>query len=79
MTRASIACVNCRGSKIKCDNNGAGTICKSCATRNKQCTYLDGVPSSATSGSSRRESTLGEVDVSGCPSVIHGFCHVSKQ
>jgi hypothetical protein len=79
MTRASIACVECRRSKTKCHNNGAGTVCKTCAAKNKQCTYLDGVPSSATSGSSRRESTLGEVDVSDCPSVVHDFWLVSKQ
>ncbi|KAF2018736.1 hypothetical protein BU24DRAFT_447376 [Aaosphaeria arxii CBS 175.79] len=51
--RSSIACERCRRSKVKCNNNGAGTQCQACASSKRECIY----PEPGT-GSGRRESTL---------------------
>ncbi|RDL31982.1 uncharacterized protein BP5553_09384 [Venustampulla echinocandica] len=39
MVRSSIACSRCRRSKVKCVNNGVNSICKACASSNRECTY----------------------------------------
>lgn len=49
MARSSIACARCRRSKIKCMNNGTGTICVPCHQNNRECTYPPPAPSSASS------------------------------
>lgn len=37
--RSSIACYHCRRSKIKCQSNGANTVCGACKNRSRNCTY----------------------------------------
>lgn len=63
--RASIACTSCRRSKTKCNNKGQGTTCIACAEKNKFCDYSN-TDASATGVVKRRESTVGDVDVSAC-------------
>ena len=47
--RSSIACLRCRRSKIKCDNDGGNSPCESCIKAGLQCQYPDNV-----SGHSKR-------------------------
>ncbi|KAH7080247.1 hypothetical protein BKA63DRAFT_488032 [Paraphoma chrysanthemicola] len=62
--RAQIACARCRRSKTKCDNQGVGSICKSCAINNKDCQYIDApAPQSGGGDYHRRESAPGDVDI----------------
>jgi hypothetical protein len=43
--RSSIACQNCRKSKVKCDNDGkAVTPCDTCIKQGKECVYPDATP-----------------------------------
>ena len=53
--RSSIACIRCRRSKVKCVNNGIGTVCRSCENSGRDCTY----PPPVTTGSRRRDSLSG--------------------
>jgi hypothetical protein len=63
--RAQIACLTCRKSKTRCVNQGSGSTCKHCAERNKVCQWGECVLEPAATGSfRRRESTVGDVDVS---------------
>ncbi|KAH7095682.1 hypothetical protein FB567DRAFT_35997 [Paraphoma chrysanthemicola] len=62
--RAQIACARCRRSKTKCDNQGVGSICKSCVINKKDCQYIDApAPQSGGGDYHRRESAPGDVDV----------------
>ncbi|KAF2856098.1 hypothetical protein T440DRAFT_485244 [Plenodomus tracheiphilus IPT5] len=55
--RASIACLKCRSSKTKCDNEGdEKTACKACKLKNTDCIYQSSTGSNVGSAS-RREST----------------------
>ncbi|KAL2887129.1 fungal specific transcription factor [Ceratocystis lukuohia] len=40
--RSTIACLNCRKSKIKCENQGPGGACETCIKAGKECRYNDG-------------------------------------
>ncbi|KAF4948283.1 hypothetical protein FGADI_9755 [Fusarium gaditjirri] len=42
--RSSIACLRCRRSKIKCDNNGGNSPCDTCVKGGHQCQYPEAVP-----------------------------------
>ncbi|KAM0562410.1 hypothetical protein ACHAPJ_002100 [Fusarium lateritium] len=42
--RSSIACLRCRRSKIKCDNDGGNRPCDTCVKGGHQCQYPDAVP-----------------------------------
>ncbi|KAJ4264998.1 hypothetical protein NW762_005241 [Fusarium torreyae] len=42
--RSSIACLRCRRSKIKCDNDGGNSPCDTCVKGGHQCQYPDAVP-----------------------------------
>jgi hypothetical protein len=42
--RSSIACLRCRKSKIKCDNQGAAGPCDTCIKTGKDCRYPDHPP-----------------------------------
>jgi hypothetical protein len=64
--RASIACVHCRKSKTKCNNKGPGTRCDACSEKNKVCDYSNTDAATTTPIVKRRESALGDVDVSTC-------------
>lgn len=54
--RASVACLKCRSSKTKCDNEGEKSQCKACQAKNAECIYQSTTGSSVV-GASRREST----------------------
>ena len=43
--RSSIACLRCRRSKIKCDNDGGSTACEACIKGGHKCQYPDIVAS----------------------------------
>ncbi|KAF5691327.1 transcriptional regulatory [Fusarium denticulatum] len=43
-TRSSIACLRCRRSKIKCDNDGGNSPCDTCVKGGHQCQYPEAVP-----------------------------------
>lgn len=43
--RSSIACLRCRKSKIKCDNDGGTTACETCIKGGHQCQYPDAIAS----------------------------------
>jgi hypothetical protein len=63
--RAQIACLTCRKSKTRCVNRGSGSTCKHCEERNKVCQWGESFPAPTVTGSlRRRESTVGDVDVS---------------
>ncbi|KAL2111957.1 hypothetical protein VUR80DRAFT_8971 [Thermomyces stellatus] len=50
--RSSIACLRCRRSKIKCDNDGGANACESCIKGGHKCQYPDVVtPSTKRPGS----------------------------
>jgi hypothetical protein len=68
--RASIACVHCRKSKTKCNNKGPGTRCDACNEKNKICDYSNTDASTAAPVVKRRESALGDVDVSTCSGTL---------
>ncbi|KAF7555753.1 hypothetical protein G7Z17_g1882 [Cylindrodendrum hubeiense] len=42
--RSSIACMRCRRSKIKCDNDGGNSPCDTCIKGGHQCQYPDATP-----------------------------------
>ncbi|CCT71169.1 uncharacterized protein FFUJ_08782 [Fusarium fujikuroi IMI 58289] len=42
--RSSIACLRCRRSKIKCDNDGGNSPCDTCVKGGHQCHYPEAVP-----------------------------------
>ncbi|KAF5557147.1 transcriptional regulatory [Fusarium napiforme] len=42
--RSSIACLRCRRSKIKCDNDGGNSPCDTCVKGGHQCQYPEPVP-----------------------------------
>ncbi|KAH6984783.1 fungal-specific transcription factor domain-containing protein, partial [Ilyonectria sp. MPI-CAGE-AT-0026] len=42
--RSSIACMRCRRSKIKCDNDGGSSPCDTCIKGGHQCQYPDATP-----------------------------------
>ncbi|KAH7159829.1 hypothetical protein B0J13DRAFT_592358 [Dactylonectria estremocensis] len=42
--RSSIACMRCRRSKIKCDNDGGNSPCDTCIKGGHQCQYPDSIP-----------------------------------
>ncbi|KAF4428309.1 transcriptional regulatory [Fusarium acutatum] len=42
--RSSIACLRCRRSKIKCDNDGGNSPCDTCVKGGHQCQYPEAVP-----------------------------------
>lgn len=42
--RSSIACLRCRKSKIKCDNDGGSSPCETCIKQGKDCTYPEATP-----------------------------------
>ncbi|KAL5594167.1 hypothetical protein BROUX41_001212 [Berkeleyomyces rouxiae] len=43
--RSLIACLNCRKSKIKCENQGPGGACETCIKAGKECRYSEaGIP-----------------------------------
>ncbi|KAF5574676.1 transcriptional regulatory [Fusarium pseudoanthophilum] len=42
--RSSIACLGCRRSKIKCDNDGGNSPCDTCVKGGHQCQYPEAVP-----------------------------------
>jgi hypothetical protein len=64
--RASIACTSCRRNKTRCRNKNDGSICEACEERGKVCDYQTASPATGSGSypSKRRESTIGEVDVS---------------
>ncbi|KAH7143829.1 hypothetical protein EDB81DRAFT_651926, partial [Dactylonectria macrodidyma] len=45
--RSSIACMRCRRSKIKCDNDGGNSPCDTCIKGSHQCQYPDSIPQPA--------------------------------
>ncbi|KAI9152079.1 transcriptional regulatory protein [Paramyrothecium foliicola] len=45
--RSSIACLRCRRSKIKCDNDGGNSPCETCIKAGQDCQYPDGAPARA--------------------------------
>ncbi|KAI1014233.1 hypothetical protein LB504_008742 [Fusarium proliferatum] len=59
--RSSIACLRCRRSKIKCDNDGGNSPCDTCVKGGHQCQYPEAVPpppkrnDSPTTGKSEKE------------------------
>lgn len=42
--RSSIACLRCRKSKIKCDNDGGSSPCETCIKQGKDCKYPEATP-----------------------------------
>ncbi|KAF5721954.1 transcriptional regulatory [Fusarium mundagurra] len=60
--RSSIACLRCRRSKIKCDNDGGNSPCDTCVKGGHQCQYPEAVPlspkrnDSPTTGKPEKES-----------------------
>jgi hypothetical protein len=62
--RASVACIDCRRSKTKCNNKGPGTMCDACCKKGKSCDYSNADASATSVVAKRRESTVGDVDVS---------------
>jgi hypothetical protein len=70
--RAQIACLTCRRSKTRCVNQGSGSTCKHCEERNKVCQWGESMPVATATGSlRRRESTVGDVDVSALSHHAH--------
>jgi hypothetical protein len=67
--RSSIACSQCRKSKIKCVNNGSLTQCNECKKKGRECLYSDGPPKRSSSHDPDRP---GEVSLSF--SIFH-VCH----
>lgn len=42
--RSSIACLRCRKSKIKCENDGGSSPCETCIKQGKDCKYPEATP-----------------------------------
>lgn len=42
--RSSIACLRCRKSKIKCENDGGSSPCETCIKQGKECKYPEATP-----------------------------------
>ncbi|KZF23164.1 hypothetical protein L228DRAFT_105612 [Xylona heveae TC161] len=63
--RSSIACVKCRRSKVKCINNGPGSICRSCQISGRECTYPLPAFENGTAGKRENSDTLNPVTHSG--------------
>lgn len=42
--RSSIACLRCRKSKIKCENDGGSSPCETCIKQGKDCRYPEATP-----------------------------------
>lgn len=42
--RSSIACLRCRRSKIKCENDGGSSPCETCIKQGKDCKYPEATP-----------------------------------
>ncbi|KAK4192419.1 fungal-specific transcription factor domain-containing protein [Podospora australis] len=45
--RSTIACLNCRKSKIKCNNTGGDAPCETCIRNGKECVYPEATPTPA--------------------------------
>lgn len=60
--RSSIACLRCRKSKIKCDNQGPNGPCDTCLKAGKKCEYPDPTPQS---GKRSEPPTAGKIEHAG--------------
>ncbi|KAF2723862.1 hypothetical protein K431DRAFT_292163 [Polychaeton citri CBS 116435] len=64
--RSSVACVKCRDSKTRCENDGAGSVCKKCSALGRACIWKE----PATTGSRKREGSLSGVRPEGFGSHV---------